>query len=237
MARKVEAVLAWLSATPGAGPTPASEEFGKHIRALLEGRFAASELTLVEHPNNRATKARVLASLKAAATNLKGSQDALLVVAFSGHGVALTEDAFAWVLSDGRLPEEELRQALQSMPSGAEVVLVMDCCYALRALPWSRGSKLQQQPPPAVDGSEAASRNVICVASARELLLRKNTKANYFARSLRRVVESSLPATYELLGDEMMATMEALGEVDWIPESWWVVCQPTEAGVLSPFRQ
>lgn len=237
MTRKVEAVLAWLSATPGAGPTPASEEFGKHIRALLEGRFATSDLTLVEHPNNLATKSRVLASLEAAATNLKGSPDGLLVVAFSGHGAALTEQALAWVLSDGRLAEEELRQALQSMPLGVEIVLVMDCCYALRALPLSRGSKLQHLLSPAMDGSEVASRNVICVASASELLLRKNTKANYFARSLRRVVESSLPATYELIDDEMAATMEALGEVDWIPESWWVVCQPTEAGALSPFRQ
>lgn len=226
MTRKVEAVLAWLSATPGRGPTPASEEFGKHIRALLEGRFAASDLTLVEHPNNLATKSRVLAILEAAATNLEGSPDGLLVVAFSGHGAALTEQALAWVLRDGWLLEEELRQALQSMPLGVEVVLVMDCCYASRALP-----------VPAVDGSEVAPRNVICVASASELLLRKNTKANYFARSLRRVVESSLPATYELLDDEMAATMEALGEVDWIPESWWVVCQPTEAGALSPFRQ
>lgn len=257
MARKVEAVLAWLSDTPEAGPTPASAEFGTHLRAMLQGRFNDSDLTLVEHSNDLATKNRVLASLKAAVTNFKGSQDGLLVVGFSGHGAALGEEHLAWVLSDGMLPEEELRQALQPMPRGVEVVLVVDCCYALSVLPVSSGSKLMKPAAvatlrrihqlqeqmlhnlshPVMDEGKVAPRNVICIAAASDLLVRKNIEANYFARSLNQVVKKSLPPKYELIDEEMDSAMEALGDVDWIPESWWVVCQPPEAGKLPPFRQ
>lgn len=74
----------------------------------------------------------------------------------------------------------------------------------------------------------------------RPVLVRKNIEANYFARSLEQVVEASLPAKYELIDeamDSVMEALEALDAVDWILESWRVVCQPPEAGKLPPFRQ
>lgn len=261
MARDVEAVLIWLTDTPGAKPLPAAEEFGKKVRRMLSARFD-SGLRLAEHDNQRATKTKVLASLRSAIGNLKERPEGLLVLAFSGHGNKLPEDRLEWVLHGGTststaqdtLTENELYRELEELPAGLEVVLVLDCCYAERGLPnsilrkwlWrllpslaltqlniATDAMVERLSRPATDGK---ARNVIGIVSTNLVLGRTNSPDNYFARCLHQAVVPSPPARYAQVDEAMIKIREEMA-VTIVQESWRVVSKPNEAGDLPPFRQ
>lgn len=280
MSRPVEAVLIWLTKSLlVAEPTPASAAFGSEVSAMLRERFGSQSMKLAEWKEVEATEHNAMKSLQAAVEALKGKSEGLLVLAFSGHGARRNGDKLSWILYDREVTEDELFKAMEPLSPGIELVLICDCCYGAEILPNSTRLEpakrvLRRRPNWAVANrrelelinrrlealvlrlSRRAAdgipqRNVIGIAATNLLLIRPNSRDNYFATCLHQAVVSSRSATYALLDDVMKEILkEILMKISMKiskrslkkppgigQESWQVVYQPAAAGALPPFRK
>ncbi len=104
-----------------------------------------------------ATRGRVIAALGAAIDSMAPGDGLLLT--FAGHGVALPGVgnepdgvAEAWALRDGLLLDDELFDLLSAVPADADVLLLVDACFAAGTV---NEGVVVEGAPPADAGSRA----------------------------------------------------------------------------------
>ena len=118
------------------GDLAGCENDARDLAALTRAEGFDAEVVLTRD----ATRARVLAFLARGQALRAGDR---MIVTFSGHGtqVPVTSDAGeldgldeAWVLHDRLLLDNELRAALERIPAGVRVCVVLDCCHSGTAI-------------------------------------------------------------------------------------------------------
>lgn len=103
------------------------------MQAICSEHRIPSERPLLE---SQARRSDVEGAFRAAVEAIGST--GLLVMSFAGHGMYIEDDGndeldgcdTAWVLWDGELTDDDLRDWLHGIPSSCQVVIVSDCCYA-----------------------------------------------------------------------------------------------------------
>lgn len=128
------------------GPLAACEFDARDMAAVAKSQGMTPKVLLTKD----ATRAKALAAIRAAATQLKSGD--IFFLSYSGHGgqvddVSGEEDDKldeTWCLYDGELIDDELYLELSRFAKGVRVLVLSDSCHS--------GTVTRAMPPPAIRG-------------------------------------------------------------------------------------